>query len=113
MSDRWTTWKSFPDDYHGEAVQAPIGPGVYEVCNAATRQQLAFGCTRNLARKLGGILKPRGLRKWLSLRRRRYTTGELEYRVWPTATLSGAKVAMGIIREQRGAMLRRFNAARA
>ena len=32
MSDRWSDWKSFPDAYHGEYIQAPIGPGVYEVC---------------------------------------------------------------------------------
>ena len=27
MADRWTGWKSFPDDYHGEYIQAPMGPG--------------------------------------------------------------------------------------
>ena len=52
MSDRWTGWKSFPDDYHGEYIQAPMGPGVYEVCRASTREQIAFGCTRNVAESL-------------------------------------------------------------
>ena len=33
MTDRWTGWKSFPDDYHGEYIQAPMGPGL-EVCRA-------------------------------------------------------------------------------
>ena len=49
MSDRWTGWKSFPDDYYGEYIQAPMGPGLYEVCRASTREQVAFGCTRNVA----------------------------------------------------------------
>ena len=49
MSDRWTGWKSFPDDYYGEYIQAPMGPGLYEVCRSSTREQVAFGCTRNVA----------------------------------------------------------------
>ena len=71
MTDRWTGWKSFPDDYHGEYIQAPMGPGLYEVCRASTREQIAFGCTRNVANSLCDCLKPRGLRKWLSFRRGR------------------------------------------
>ena len=69
MTDRWTGWKSFPDDYHGEYIQAPMGPGLYEVCRTSTREQVAFGCTRNVAESLCDLLKPRGLRKWLSFRR--------------------------------------------
>ena len=96
MSDRWTGWKSFPDDYHGEYIQAPMGPGLYEVCRSSTREPVAFGCTRNVAESLCGLLKPSGLRSWFSFRRgKRYDTGELEYRTWPTATLSDAKVAIG------------------
>ena len=49
MSDRWTGWKSFPDDYHGEYIQAPVGPGLYEVCRSSTREPVAFGCTRKVA----------------------------------------------------------------
>ena len=67
MADRWTGWKSFPDDYHGEYIQAPMGPGLFEVCRASTRAPVAFGCTRNVADSLGDVLKPRGLRKWQSL----------------------------------------------
>ena len=109
MSDRWTGWKSFPDDYHGEYIQAPMGPGLYDVCNAAPREQIAFGCTRNVAESLCEHLKPHGLRQWLSLRRARsYDTGELEYRTWPTASLADAKAAIASIRERHAAVMRRY-----
>jgi hypothetical protein len=112
MADRWTPWKSFPDDYYGEYIQAPMGPGLYEVCRASTREPVAFGCTRNVADSLCDILKPRGLRKWLSFRRRRaLETGELEYRTWPTSTLADAQVAIGIIRERHNAVMRKYAAS--
>jgi len=114
MTDRWTGWKSFPDDYHGEYIQAPMGPGLFEVCRASTREPVAFGCTRNVADSLGDVLKPRGLRKWLSFRSKRsYETGELEYRTWPTATLADARVVVGMIRERHQAVMRKYASARA
>ena len=113
MTDHWTGWKSFPDHYYGDYIQAPIGPGLYEVCRAATREQIAFDCTRNVAESLCEILKPgKGERRFLFLRsKRRYATGELEYRVWPTATLADAKTALKSVRGQRDAAWRRHAAA--
>ena len=91
-----------------------MGPGLFEVCRASTREPIAFGCTRNVAGSLGDILKPRGLRKWLSFRGRRgYETGELEYRAWPTATVADARVVMGMIRERHQAVMRKYASARA
>ena len=68
MADRWTPWKSFPDDYYGEYIQAPMGPGLYEVCRASTREPVAFGCTRNVADSLCDILKPRDIEAALGTR---------------------------------------------
>jgi hypothetical protein len=115
MSDRWTAWKSFPDDYFGDYIQAPISPGVYEICRASDREQLAFGCTKNVAQSLSAFLKPGKVRRrFLFLRSRsRYSTGELEYRFWPTASLGDAKVALESIREQRQMVWRRMSAAAA
>jgi len=114
MTDRWTGWKSFPDDYHGEYIQAPMGPGLFEVCRASTREPVAFGCTRNVADSLGDVLKPRGLRKWLSFRgKRSYDTAELEYRTWPTATVSDARRVVGLIRDRHQAVMRKYSSARA
>ena len=112
MSDRWTTWKSFPDDFYGEFIQAPLGPGLYEVCRSSTREQVAFGCTRNVADALGDLLRPRGLRTWLFFRRgRRYETGELEYRTWPTATLADAKNVLSLIRDRHESVMRKYTAS--
>jgi len=114
MTDRLTGWKSFPDDYHGEYIQAPMGPGLFEVCRASTREPVAFGCTRNVADSLSDVLKSRGLRKWLSFRRQRsYDIGELEYRTWPTATVSDARRVVGLIRDRHQAVMRKYSSARA
>jgi hypothetical protein len=114
MAERWTGWKSFPDDFYGEYIQAPIGPGLYEVCRASTREQIAFGCSRDVADALRDALKPRGLRRWLSFRRRtHHDSGDLEYRTWPTSTLADAKVAIALIRERHLAVMRKYASARA
>ena len=70
-----------------------MGPGLYEVCRSSTREQVAFGCTRNVADSLCDLLKPRGLAQMAvrSGAAAHYETGELEYRTWPTATLADAK----------------------
>ena len=110
MSARWTEWKSYPDAYYGDLIYAPVGPGVYEVCDASTREQIAFGATPNLAGKLTTVLrrgKPRPL--WfLRWGRPRQEREALEYRAWPTPTLADAKVAVGQILDQRTAVVRRF-----
>jgi hypothetical protein len=114
MADRWTGWKSFPDDFYGEYIQAPIGPGLYEVCRASTREPVAFGCSRNVADSLRDALKPRGLRCWLSFRRKRsLDAGELEYRTWATSTLGDAKTVISLIRERHMAVMRKYASARA
>jgi hypothetical protein len=113
MSDRWTAWTSLPVIDRGEYVQIPMGPGVYEVCHAGTRERIAYGCARDVGAALRNLVHPTGLRKWLWFRRgRRYTAGELEYRVWATSSLSDAKAVIALIRNRREAMMRRFTAAR-
>jgi hypothetical protein len=111
MIARWTEWKSFPDAYYGESIQAPIGPGVYEVCQTETRGRLAFGYSHNVAETLIDLLKPGKIEKRSLFRRtrRRYAVGELEYRTWGMASLADAKVAVGQILGQRDAVLRRFS----
>lgn len=114
MSEHWSAWRSFPDDYFGEYIQASMGPGLFEVCRSATREQVAFGCSRNVVESLCDVLKPRGLRKWLSLRRQsHYETGELEYRTWSTATLADARATASLIRDRQQAMMRKYAPARA
>lgn len=112
MGDRWTAWKSFPDDFYGEFIRAPLGAGLYEVCRSSTREQVAFGCSRNVADALGDLLRPRGLKNWLLFRRgRRYEAGELEYRTWPTMTLADAKRVFTLIRDRHEAVMRKYGAS--
>ena len=111
MLGRWTNWKPFPN--RGENIEAPIGPGVYEVCHAATGEQVAFGSSANIAQSLSDVLPQPG-RTWPFFRRAarpRYTASELEYRTCATGTLSEAKVAVGQMLSQRQALLRRFSPA--
>jgi hypothetical protein len=113
MRDRWTAWKSFPDDYYGEYIQAPLGPGLYQVCRASNRETIAFGCTRNVVDSLADLLKPRGLSRWLSFRRgRSHEAGEFEYRTWGTASVADARLVVRTIRERNEAMLRKYASVR-
>ena len=110
MAARWTEWKSYPDAYHGESIHAPVGPGVYEVCDAVTREQVAFGPATNVARTLSAVLM-RGKMSWLSymlFSRSKHDRGTLEYRAWPTATLADARIAAHRILDQREAIIRRL-----
>jgi hypothetical protein len=113
MADRWTQWKPYPDPYYGEHIAAPTGPGVYEVCDASTREQVAFGCTNNVTNALSSVLKPgkrRGFfRRWRW--RARYQTGQLEYRFWSTDSIADAKVVIDQVLGQREAVWRRFSTA--
>lgn len=113
MIGRWTEWKSYPDAYYGEYIQAPIGPGVYEVCKSSTRKPVAFGYAKNVAEALADLLKPGKLKRRSLFGRasKRYASGELEYRIWPAATLADAKVAVERIMGQREALVRRFSLA--
>lgn len=110
MPAQWTEWKSFPDAFHGDYVEAPVGPGVYEVCDASTREQVAFGSTRNMAQTLSHVLKTHKSSRlsFFRLLRRRKLGDKLEYRAWPTASVADAKIAVGQILGQREALMRRF-----
>jgi hypothetical protein len=115
MIGNWTTWKPFPSARDGQHVEAPIGPGVYEVCHGATGEQVAFGYAANVAQALANVVPPQS-RRWPFFRRAarsRYATSELEYRTCPAATLSEARIVAGQLMGQRQMLFRRrSNAAR-
>jgi hypothetical protein len=49
MEQIWSGWKRFPDAESGDNVEAPIGPGVYEVRHTLTGRLIAFGHAANVA----------------------------------------------------------------
>ena len=55
MVQTWSDWKRFPDAHSGEHVEAPIGPGVYEVRHTMTGRVVAFGHSGNVANSLADL----------------------------------------------------------
>ena len=51
----WSSWKRFPDAQMGAHVEAPIGPGVYEVRHTMTGRVIAFGHTANVANAISDL----------------------------------------------------------
>ena len=58
MAGYWTTWKHFPDPERGELMQAPIGPGVFEIRRISNGEVVAFDHSSNVARDLSAF-RPR------------------------------------------------------
>jgi hypothetical protein len=90
----WTSWKRFPDAQSGDLVEAPIGPGVYEVRHTLTGRVVAFGHAANVAHALTQ-LKPNGGAGTLARLFRRQPSvsrvSDLEYRTCAAASRSEAK----------------------
>jgi hypothetical protein len=90
----WTTWKRFPDAQSGELVEAPIGPGVYEVRHTLTGRVVAFGHAANVANALTQLKLNGGVGTFARLFRRQSPVSrvsDLEYRTCASASRSEAK----------------------
>ena len=97
MIHGWGRWKRFPDADNSDTVEAPIGPGIYEVRHTLSGRVVAFGSASNIARALSTLKVNSGisssvmnfiLRKPLVPRR-----VDLEYRTCPAASHAEAKIA--------------------
>lgn len=55
MVQTWSSWKRFPDAQIGGHVEAPIGPGVYEVRHTMTGRVVAFGHAGNVANAISDL----------------------------------------------------------
>jgi hypothetical protein len=116
MIGSWTNWKRFPDPARGEHVEAPIGPGIYEVRHVDSGDVAAFDAAANVAYALSS-LRPRPYRSWRKLfggtdaSRKEI---DLEYRTCAAATLGEAKVMVQCLIGRRQVYWRRNSfAARA
>ena len=93
----WSSWKRFPDAESGDAVEAPIGPGVYEVRHTLTGRVVAFGPAGNVARALSKLKVKGGTGRSLArlLRGQPLVSrvADLEYRTCATANRAEAKSA--------------------
>jgi hypothetical protein len=94
MIGNWSSWKKFPNAQRGEHVEAPIGPGVYEVRYISSGDLAAFDASANVAHALSALLRKPPSRPWARLfgnDRSPWQDNDLEYRTCPAASLSEAK----------------------
>jgi hypothetical protein len=96
MVQTWSTWKRFPDAQSGEHVEAPIGPGVYEVRHTMTGRVVAFGHSGNVANALADLKLDDGIGAFTRLFRKQplvSRVSDLEYRTCAAASRSEARTA--------------------
>ncbi len=94
MVQTWSGWKRFPDAYNGGHVEAPIGPGVYEVRHTMTGRVIAFGHTGNVANSLSDLKVNGGVGMFARMFGRESLVSrvsDLEYRTCAAQTRAEAK----------------------
>ena len=96
MVQTWSSWKRFPDVESGGHVEAPIGPGVYEVRHTHTGRVVAFGPAGNVAQALSELKVNGGVGAFARLFRKQplvSQVSDLEYRTCAAASRAEAKTA--------------------
>lgn len=93
MITTWSEWKRYPKATRGEKLEAPIGPGIYEVRHTSSGALFAFGAVDNLAHALSSVTSgPKSFTAWFG-RRDPVALPDLEYRTCATSSRADAKVA--------------------
>lgn len=93
MITTWSEWKRYPKAARGEKLEAPIGPGVFEVRHTSSGALFAFEAVENLAQALSSITSgPKSFASWFG-KRDSAALPDLEYRTYATSTREEAKVA--------------------
>ena len=96
MMQTWSSWSRFPDVTGGDVIEAPVGPGVYEVRHTLTGRVMAFGHAGNVANAISELKFNGGLDPFARLFRRAplvSRVADLEYRTCAAATRADAKTA--------------------
>lgn len=96
MVQTWSSWKRFPDAQIGDHIEAPIGPGVYEVRHMLTGRLIAFGHAGNVANALTDLKPNGGVGAFARLFRRQPLVprvSDLEYRTCAATSRAEAKTA--------------------
>jgi hypothetical protein len=96
MVQSWTNWKRFPDAHDGDTIEAPVGPGVYEVRHSLSGRVVAFGPTGHVAGALSDLKQSGGVGLLARLFRRpplASRAADLEYRTCATGSRAEARTA--------------------
>ena len=110
MVQTWSSWKRFPDAHRGGQLEAPIGPGVYEVRHAMTGRVVAFGHAGNVANAITDLKVNGGVSTFARLfRKQPLVSGvnELEYRTCAASSRAEAKTAASRLKGLRQTAWRR------
>jgi hypothetical protein len=94
MVQTWSGWKRFPDVQSGDNVEAPIGPGVYEVRHTMTGRVMAFGHSGHVANAISELKFDGGLttmQRLLGKQALVSRVSDLEYRTCAAASRAEAK----------------------
>lgn len=108
MIGNWANWKKFPEAEQRDFIDAPTGPGLYEVRYVSSGDLAAFDASSNVAYALSS-LRPQA-RSWKRLfggAANGARNRELEYRTCPAATLGEAKVMAQVLLSRRQTYWRR------
>jgi len=98
MVDQWTAWKKFPEPRRGEHLDAPVGPGVYELRRASTGEMLGFGHSANVAATLTRRMQPSW---WRRLVGAAPDVRDVEYRTMAASSASAARDHVAGIERRR------------
>lgn len=113
MTSNWTDWKAFPQARLGGRLEAPIGPGIYEVRDSTNNTMVAFGSSGSVSRDLSKLLPgaTKGFFAGLFAKTPDIAIENLEYRTWAAATLADARSNEDRLRGRREVYMRRRNVA--
>ena len=93
MIATWSDWKRYPKIARGETLEAPIGPGIFEVRRVQSGDLFAFAATDNLAEALSNLaFGSKSLMSWFG-HREPIALPDLEFRTISTATRAQANIA--------------------
>lgn len=102
MTKTWSPWKPFPDLRKGGHLDAPIGPGVYEVRHVETNELIAFGPAASVAHDLIKVPAPAfGLRGLFRASAPSHPIENLEYRTYAATSVKEASVMAAQLRDRR------------
>ncbi|WP_291848163.1 hypothetical protein [Bradyrhizobium sp.] len=90
MISTWSDWKRYPRLGRSENIEAPIGPGLFEVRYAGSGALHSFEAVDNVAQALAQL--PVGSKSWFG-RRETAQSPDLEYRTCATSSKADAKAA--------------------